>query len=474
MMSIRSMLFVTALVLCLWTCTSAGPIVHKRDASTLMSGGTNNEGEAHDPIVAPSGSDFLTYPVGTGGERIAAYWTQNPNDAQATQAYIMIHGKMRDGDAYWTTMNNVLQNALQNNVDGVDSNAIVVAPEFFSARYNSGQYDNQTLAWDDVNGWQAGDDAVHPSGTKLSSFDALDALVNNFLDQTRYPAMNRVVVVGHGGGGQLSQRYATVAETPANNTRVRIRYIHGDPSSCSYFTTDRPTVDGETLPSVADCGWYNTWRYGFDNFTGTTTGGLKTPEQYFAQYISRDVISIVGYDDTDDSGDQYCMAQMQGGTRRRDRNLIWWQYINLLAKTGEDLSGFPGTFNNSALPDWSNVTQDNVFGVRLVVVENAGHDAETVFESDVGRAALFMVDGVMPTGWRPDGWQNTTSAVLPPPFATIGSIISNVTDPSGVNGSTPTAEADHKGAAPGHLRPSWTLLSALTSSLLLPALLIVS
>lgn len=465
----------SAVLLWLAAWAEAAAVLRQRDASTLMSGGTNNEGEAHGPIKAPSGSDFVTFPVGDGGEHVAAYWTQNPNDDQATQAYIMIHGKLRDGDAYWTTMNNVLQNALQNNVDGVDQNAIVVAPEFFSARYNSGQYDNETLAWDDVNGWQAGDVAVVPNGTKLTSFDALDALVDGFLDQSKYPAMNRVVVVGHGGGGQLAQRYATVAEPPANNTRVRIRYIHGDPSSCSYFTTDRPTIDGETLPSKSDCGWYNTWRYGFDNFTGTAIGGLKTPEQYFAQYTSRDVVSIVGYEDVDSSGDEYCMAQMQGGSRRRDRNLIWWQYINLLAKTGEDLNGFPGSFDESALPDWSNATTGKIFGVRLLVVEDAGHDAEAVFESDEGRAALFAVDSVLPTGWRPDGWQNTTNAVLPPPFAATATIIANATGTGSNDTSSspsPTPEEEQKGAAASLILSSWTIYSSALLILLSASLLV--
>lgn len=320
----------------------------------------------------------------------------------------MIHGKLRDGDAYWTTMNTILQDSVKTNTQGADANAIVVAPQFFSARYNSGQYADNILAWGDVNAWQAGDPAVHPDGTKMTSFDALDALVDNFLDATTYPAMQRIIIVGHGGGGQLGQRYATVAKSPSN-TNIRIRYIHGDPSSCAYFTDDRPSlVDGPDLPSKSSCPLYNTWRYGFDNFTGTGDG-LKSPQDYFRQYVSRDVISIVGYQDVDASGDDYCMAQMQGGIKRRDRNLVWWQYINTLAKTGEDLDGFPGKFAN--LPDWSGATNGQ-FGVRLIVVENADHNAQQVFESDEGRAALFSNDN-LPTGWRPSGWKNTTKASLP-------------------------------------------------------------
>jgi hypothetical protein len=166
-------------------------------------------------------------------------------------------------------------------------------------------------------------------------------------------------------------------------------------------------ADGDDLPSKSSCEYYNTWRYGFDNFTGTADG-KKTPQQYFQQYISRDVISIVGLQDTAANGDTYCMAQMQGGSKRRDRNLSWWQYINTLAGTNEDLTGFPATFND--LPDWSNIS-GKVIGTQLIVVEDADHDAELVFGSDEGRAALFSM-AKMPTGWRPDGW------VAKPSFAT--------------------------------------------------------
>lgn len=73
------------------------------------------------------------------------------------------------------------------------------------------------LGWGDVNAWQAGDIATHPIGTKLTSFDALDALVDAFANSTVYPAMKNITVVGHGGGGQLNQRYSMVAKVSRTN-----------------------------------------------------------------------------------------------------------------------------------------------------------------------------------------------------------------------------------------------------------------
>lgn len=360
----------------------------------------NNEGEAHGDIKAPKGSKFTSHPVGSDGEEIAAYWSEDPKNDEVKHAFIMIHGKLRDGDDYWTTMNNILKSAVDANYPGADDEAIIVAPQFFSEKLNAGQYSKDVMAWEDVNAWQAGDPASHPKGTKLTSFDALDALVEEFMDEDKYPSMKNITVVGHGGGGQLNVRYAMVAKTPAKGN-AHIRYIHGDPSTAAYFTRNRAQKisSGEELPSRDDCDYYNTWRYGFDEFYGTADG-LKTAKEYFQQYITRDVVSIVGYDDVDESGDQLCAALMQGGMKRRDRNLIWWQYVNTLARTNENVTGFPATFDD--LPDYSDVSHNQI-SMRLTVVEGAGHDAEDVFSGEEGRAALFAID--VPVGWRPDGWQ---------------------------------------------------------------------
>ena len=68
-----------------------------RDARTPLSGGTNNEGEPHPPIIPPEGSVFSSVPIASGGEQIAVFWSRNSSNTTATQAFIMIHGKLRNG-----------------------------------------------------------------------------------------------------------------------------------------------------------------------------------------------------------------------------------------------------------------------------------------------------------------------------------------------------------------------------------------
>lgn len=308
--------------------------------------------------------------------------------------FIVLHGRLRNGNSYWKVLDNAIEKARDDNFTGTDRKMAVLAPQFFSKKYNSGQYKKNQLAWDDLNAWEPGAQAIHPKGTNLTSLDVIDGLVKLHSNKEKYPKLTNVTVVGHGGGGQLAQRYSALGNDPPEN--VHVRYIHGDPSSCMYFTKDRPIVSDNTT-SKYSCESYNIWRYGFDKFPGTG-GKHLSPKQYFKQYLSRDIVSIVGLQDTGSSGDTSCMGQVQGGVNRRARNLIWYRYVNTLARTGENLDGFPGAFEN--LPDWSDAVGGKSH-LRLLVVENAAHDAEKLFESNLGQQALFN-HGDIDQGWRPD------------------------------------------------------------------------
>ncbi|EEU40019.1 uncharacterized protein NECHADRAFT_75887 [Fusarium vanettenii 77-13-4] len=349
---------------------------------------------AHGRITPPEGAELASIKLNNKDEtEVAVFISDKVKKRQVEHAFIIVHGKLRDGDYYWETMNKVVKRAKEANYPGSNRESIIIAPQLFSTVFNSGQYTSQQLAWGDLNAWQAGSVATHPSGTNFSSMDALDALLGDVSDRSKYPSMKNVTIVGHGGGGQLVQRYAAVGKDPS--AHISVRYIHGDASSCAYFTTDRPiTEDEDTTPGA--CEFYNTWRYGFDQFPGTIDG-RKSPKEYFEKYITRDVISIVGYRDVKRNGDTSCMARAQGGTKRRDRNLVWYRYINTLARTSKNLDGFPGRFGN--LPDWSSVSNGSV-SLRLSVVEDADHDVAEVLQSKNGLSALFSDEDVY-AGWRP-------------------------------------------------------------------------
>ncbi|KAK7466225.1 hypothetical protein VKT23_004951 [Stygiomarasmius scandens] len=380
-----------------------------RDAFTSFSDNSINEGEAHGPLNAPDGSQIKSISIGDTGTTVPVYWSTSDGQDQATQAFIVIHGKLRDGDNYWNIMSKALQSAVSDNYPGVDSKAIVVAPQFFSERFNSGQYSDSDLAFADVNAWQAGDIATHPQGTKATSIDAIDSIIDAFANKNDFPSIKNITLVGHGGGGQLTARYAAVGIDPPDG--VNLRYIVGDPSTNAYFTTHRP-VETTQNNFNNSCDFRNAWRYGFDNFPGTTHVPAQSPFTYFASYINRDIVFLIANNDTDANGDQYCPALLQGGQARRDRSLAWWTYINTLARTDEPVQLFadlvPEFQKNKNLPNWSNVTRSGGIAPKMIVVEGAAHDPSEVLGSLEGRAALWNAMSDMPLGFRPDGWNQTT------------------------------------------------------------------
>ena len=329
-----------------------------------------------------------------GDEEIAGYISKDLNKKKVEHIFIVIHGRKRDGDDYWKMLDHAISDAKKDGFEGADRETAVLAPQFFSTKYNSGQYKKNQLAWDDLNAWQPGGRATHPAGTTMTSFDVIDGLIDLHSDTDEYPSLKNITVVGHGGGGQLGQRYAALGQDAPDN--IHVRYIHGDPSSCMYFTEDRPILPWVET-SRQSCDNYNLWRYGFDQFPGTG-GLLMTPKDYFKQYVQRDVLSIVGFEDTGSAGDTSCMANVQGGQNRRARNLIWFRYINQLARTDENLDGVPGEFKD--LPDWSDAV-DGRSHLRLLVVEDVAHNAEELFATDVGRGALFHATDIE-EGWRPN------------------------------------------------------------------------
>ncbi|KAG9256769.1 uncharacterized protein F5Z01DRAFT_680105 [Emericellopsis atlantica] len=343
--------------------------------------------KTYEPIKTPKGSDLVSVDVNADGpEEMACFVSEDVDKDKLEHLWIVMHGKRRDGNEYWRTFDRVLTQACQDKVTHSDREIAVLAPQFFSARFNQGQYTTDQLAWDDLNAWQSGSVAVHPQGTNVTSFDVLDGFIDEFADNKTYPSLTNITFIGHGGGGQLLQRYAVFGvEAPSH---LHVRYVHGDPSSSVYFTDDRSVSKINRKDANKDaCPWYNTWRYGFEGFPGRKDGDKNMkPKAYFQQYLSRDVISIVGYDDKAAAGDRSCMAYMQGGGKRRDRNLVWYRYINELARTGEDLDGFPGEFEN--LPDWSHLV-NGTSGLRLVVVENASHNVKQLFKAKAGQNVLF-------------------------------------------------------------------------------------
>lgn len=246
------------------------------------------------------------------------------------RGYIMVHGTNRNAEDYfrWAVASAVAAGRLDRTA--------VVAPHF-KARLAANRGDNVSPGeWFWTNeGWKAGLAALNGG---VTSYEAMDRILECFNDAGRFPDLREVVVAGHSAGGQFVQRYAAFNRQEPK-MRVRVRYVPANPSSYVYLDEMRLARGGTCSPEggcqgeftpywdKANCTTYNQYRYGLDRLEGYAAG--MDPEAIRKQFAARDVTYLVGELDTrtdDPTLDKSCPAQAQGPNRRQ-RGTVFWNYM---------------------------------------------------------------------------------------------------------------------------------------------------
>ena len=301
----------------------------------------------------------VTNVVGTGAFPlyVSADWTQPLPDI--TRAVLVFHGKFRNADVYNRSAMSALAAAGE-----AGHGTLLITPQFLtSADVAAHKLPDAMLRWRGT-AWMGGESALAPA--RLSSFDAIDAIVARLADRSLYPKLTQVIVAGHSGGGQFVQRYAVVGQGEAalREAGVQIRYVIANPSSYVYFNEDRPRSDGTIAPfKAADCAGFNLWKYGMDDKPAYTAE--KSSEEIERDYARRDVIYLLGTGDINPNHpalDKSCEAEAQG-PHRFARGHAYFDYIR-------------------------NRNQRE-FNHRLYDVAGVGHQGGKMLKSPCGLAALF-------------------------------------------------------------------------------------
>lgn len=183
--------------------------------------------------------------------------------------------------------------------------------------------------------WQQGGNSKNPQMRHpISSFLALDQLLDQLFLNTTFPRMNQVVVAGHSLGGQAAQRYAVLKKTKAYDPNVR--YWIGNPGSWAYITTHRPNQN------ESGANTFDTWPYGIHQNTS------KVPS-----YARRDVVAQNGTLVAERYRNRtvgYGLALMDVGAGVTSPPAMWQGYSHLdrgakfVISLGQDFQdGFPAT-----------------------------------------------------------------------------------------------------------------------------------
>ncbi|WP_029043934.1 hypothetical protein [Cupriavidus sp. WS] len=220
------------------------------------------------------------------------------------------HGLQRNGDDYFVAGAALLRQTGRN-----PDEVLLLAPNFPGTPDRNKGFGNMPV-WS-VQGWMSGENAVG-GPVPVSSLQVLDDLVGLVTDKSRLPAVTRVTVAGHSGGGQLVHRYAVLnnVDERIRASGIDLRYVVANPSSYLYFTPERPSGSGFAPYDTAVCADYDKYRYGMRDIVPYAQGA--TGDALFRRYRQRQVTYLVGADDNDPNHrvlDKACGAEAEGPTR---------------------------------------------------------------------------------------------------------------------------------------------------------------
>jgi len=231
--------------------------------------------------------------------------------------------------------------------------------------------------------------------TTISSYGAMDVLLETLCNKENYPNLERIVIAGHSAGGQFVHRWGLSSDSwcfgdgERNNHPVvgddsesnvdlpSIRVVAANPRSYAYLderrylpatTDDVPLVEDEggegstlspfnelefrspTSSELNDCQEYNQYCWGLEdnpnvpapyitnnvNKLMTSDDNVHDNTDLFCRYASRDILYLSGERDTKQLGNQICDEDGYQGPSRRERSERF--YASLQVRGDEILS----------------------------------------------------------------------------------------------------------------------------------------
>ena len=164
------------------------------------------EAQSRSDVVIADRRLTVTTTAGSGLLRIflSADWTR-PRE-EVTRVVVIFHGAGRNAVGYFKTAVEARKLAGEQGVG-----AMIIAPHFLETadlERNPPADAKALLRWKPSR-WKHGWPASAPA--PLSSFDAIDAIVDRLADRTIFPNLGQVILAGHSAGGQILQRWPALA-----------------------------------------------------------------------------------------------------------------------------------------------------------------------------------------------------------------------------------------------------------------------
>jgi hypothetical protein len=284
------------------------------------------------------------YHVDVEGERLSLpYCATAPvdqRDEAIERIVFSIHGVATNAETYFANMVRAAER-----VPAALTNTLIVAPQLMTAAYAATVSIGPTdMFWQTSSerfwGGDSGSTEIHPRSVSINSFELVDRLLTDLTDPERFPNLGIIVLAGHSGGGQFTNRYAAAnlfEGDPARQRGVHIRYIVANPSTHVYLTDERVTPESRTRDEfapppahvVAECPDYDAFGSGLDGLGEWAYLAAVGADRIRGQFGQRDVIYLNGMNDNDPEGAALargCSAMLQGA-QRLERGITYFNHV---------------------------------------------------------------------------------------------------------------------------------------------------
>lgn len=312
------------------------------------------------PFEAPPDTETELIPV------LSNHSVQHEGNVGYTRAIIAIHDLTRDPDEI---MSNLMSLA-----GGENKKTLIMAPQFLIdgdiARYAENLPDDgrHFASWT-VTSWSRGDNSLSgPERKPISSYNIVDLLLLYLSDESIFPDLKQIVILGYGEGGRFVDGFAAVSRAASvlEKQHINVSFIIANAPSYLYLTPVRymEGKQGLQLPRDNQCANYNAWPYGLDDMPPyakhTGINAIKI------NYASQQITYLVGANlrHNDPIPDGTCAAAKQG-KNRAERADLYHAYLHNIY--GDD------------------ITESQHF----IAVPKTGYEIKGVLESQCGQAALF-------------------------------------------------------------------------------------
>lgn len=258
-----------------------------------------------------------------------------------TQAVIVVHGASHNPDEYFSYLTNTL------NSEELSESTVLIAPYFRNESTNS----TDDFYWSGF-GWRDG--KLSNNSNKISSFEALDALISQLANKAYFPVLDRIVITGQSSGGRFTHTYAPSNKSQELAPEIAFNYIVSESQYFYYPDGQRINEATNQLYTPTNCASAEIWPFGFEVKPQYLLG--VTEEVFNERFINRPITYLlgngIGSDPTLNTND--CSATLLGSTRyQRGENMF--QYMQLV---------YPSTNNHSK-----------------VIANGINHDGSAIYQS---------------------------------------------------------------------------------------------